>query len=356
MRVTRSNRRGRFGGRRALLAAVTLVALLVGGAALYDGSRADRLAPGIRIGGVDVGGLDTQAAKRLVHVRAVAPKQRTLRVHTPAKTFVLTPAQLRVRADIDEAVEQALADSRRGWFGGRVLRDLRGGKVRESIALTTRYARGVLPKLVAEVAAFTYVAPVDARVEPDGDGLRRVPARTGRRIDTGALHRSLERAAQNRSRPPDITVATLPVAPKVTTDDLAERYPAYIVVDRKRHVLRFYKKLQPLRTWPIAVGKEGLETPAGLYDIQWKETNPKWRVPNSEWAGALAGRTIPPGPDNPIKARWMAFNGGAGIHGIDPSAYGSIGTNASHGCVRMRIPDVISLYARAPVGTPVYVA
>ncbi len=52
----------------------------------------------------------------------------------------------------------------------------------------------------------------------------------------------------------------------------------------------------------------------------------------------------------------MAFNGGAGIHGIDPSAYSSIGTDASHGCVRMRIPDVISLYARSPVGTPVYVA
>jgi len=356
MRVTHPRQRRGRGGRRALLAGVTLLALLVGGAALYDRGRADRLAPGIRIGGVDVGGLDAEAAKQLVHARAVAPKQRTLRVHTRAKTFVLTPAQLRVRADIDQALDRALADSRRGWFGGRVLRDLRGGEVRESIALTTRYARGVLPRLVAEVAQFTDVAPVDAKVEPDGDGLRRVPSRPGRRIDTGALHRSLERAAQNRSRPPDIHVTTLAVKPKVTTDELAERYPAYIVVDRKNHVLRFYKKLEPLRTWPIAVGKEGLETPAGLYDVQWKETNPKWRVPNSEWAGDLAGRTIPPGPDNPIKARWLAFNGGAGIHGIDPSAYGSIGTDASHGCVRMRIPDVIALYARAPVGTPVYVA
>jgi lipoprotein-anchoring transpeptidase ErfK/SrfK len=286
----------------------------------------------------------------------VAPKQRTLRVHTRAKTFVLTPEQLRVRADIDEALERALAESRRGWFGSRVLRDVRGGQVRASIALTTRYARGVLPRLVAEVAAATYVAPVDATVKPDGDGLRRVPSRAGRRIDTGALHRNLERAAQNRSRPADISVTTLPVAPKITTRELADRYPAYIVVDRKNHVLRFYKKLEPLHSWPIAVGRAGLETPSGLYDIQWKETNPKWRVPNSDWAGDLAGRTIPPGPDNPIKARWMAFNGGAGIHGIDPSAYGSIGTDASHGCVRMRIPDVISLYARAPVGTPVYVA
>jgi lipoprotein-anchoring transpeptidase ErfK/SrfK len=335
---------------------VALAALLAGGAALYDRGRADQLAPGIRVGGVDVGGLDLAAAKRLVHNRAVAPKQRTLRVHTRAKTFVLTPAQLRVRADVDEALERALADSRRGWLGARVLRNVRGEKVREAIPLTTRYARGVLPKLVAEVAAFSYVAPVDAAVEPDGASLKRVQSRDGSRIDTGALHRGLERAVQNRSRPADINVTTVAVAPKVTTDDLPDRYPGFIVVDRKNHVLRFYEKLKELRSWPIAVGRAGLETPAGLYDIQWKETNPKWRVPNSEWAGDLAGKTIPPGPDNPIKARWMAFNGGAGIHGIDPSAYPSIGTDASHGCVRMRIPDVISLYARSPVGTPVYVA
>jgi lipoprotein-anchoring transpeptidase ErfK/SrfK len=354
--VTPSSRRLRLGGRHALLAGVTLVALLVGGAALYDRSHADRLAPGIRVGGVDVGGLDAQAAERLVQVRAVAPKQRTLRVHTRAKTFVVTPAQLRVRADVAEAVGRALTDSRRGWFGARVLRSLSGGKVHESVRLTTRYARGVLPRLVAKVAAYTYVEPVDAKVEPNGEGLRRVPARSGRRIDTGALHHSLEAAAQNRSRSPDITVTELPVAPKVRTGELADRYPAYIIVDRKHHVLRFYKKLRLEQTWPIAVGRQGLETPAGLYDVQWKETNPKWRVPNSAWAGALAGKTIPPGPDNPIKARWLAFNGGAGIHGIDPSAYGTIGTDASHGCVRMRIPDVISLYARTPVGTPVYVA
>jgi lipoprotein-anchoring transpeptidase ErfK/SrfK len=341
---------------RALLGLLVLVALATGAAALYDSTRAERLAQGIRIGGIDVGGLDADAARRLVHDRAVAPRQRTLRVHTLGKTFVLTPAQLRVRANIDDALERAVADSRRGWFGARVLREVSGAKVASSIPLTTRYARGVLPRLVDEVAKFTYVAPVDAAVEPTADGLRTIASRTGRRIDTAALHRDLERAAQSRSRPPDIHVATLPVAPKVTEESLAERYPAYIVVDRKSHMLRFYENLQPTLSWPIAVGKAGLETPAGLYDIQWKETNPKWRVPDSEWAGDLAGKTIPPGPDNPIKARWMAFNGGAGIHGIDPSAYSSIGTDASHGCVRMKIPDVISLYARAPVGTPVYVA
>ena len=339
-----------------LLSCLMLVALLAGAAVLFDRSRAERLAPGTRIGGVAVGGLDADVAMQLVEARAVAPKRRTLRVHTRAKTFVLTPTQLRVRADVDAAVERALAQSRRGWIGARLLRELRGERVGASVPLTTRYAKGVLPRLVAEIAAFSFVEPVDATVEPDAGGLRSVPSRVGQRIDTGELHRNLERAVQSRSRPADIHVSTVPVAPRVTADELAGRYPSYILIDRKDHVLRLYRNLKPFRTWPIAVGRAGLETPAGLYDIQWKETNPKWRVPNSEWAGDLAGKTIPPGPDNPIKARWMAFNGGAGIHGIDPSAYSSIGTDASHGCVRMRIPDVISLYARAPVGTPVYVA
>ena len=354
--MTRSRRRRSRGGRRVLLASLALVALLAGAAALFDRSRADRLAPGIRIGGVNVGGLDADTARRLVDSRAVAPKRRALRVHTRAKTFELTPDQLQVRADVDEAIDRGLADSRRGWFGARVLRELQGGKVRASVPLTTRYAKGVLPRFVAEIAAFSYVAPVDASVEPTAGGLRQVASRAGLRIDTGELHRNLERAVQNRWRPASISVSTVPVEPKVTAEDLAERYPAYIVVDRKSHVLRLYENLKPHKTWPIAVGREGLETPTGLYDIQWKETNPKWRVPNSEWAGDLAGKTIPPGPTNPIKARWMAFNGSAGIHGIDPSAYSTIGTDASAGCVRMRIPDVISLYARAPVGTPVYVA
>jgi lipoprotein-anchoring transpeptidase ErfK/SrfK len=81
--------------------------------------------------------------------------------------------------------------------------------------------------------------------------------------------------------------------------------------------------------------------------------NPSWHVPDSDWAGDLAGEVIPPGPENPIKARWMGIYDGAGIHGTD--AVNSIGTNASHGCIRMRIPDVEELYDRVKVGTPVYI-
>jgi lipoprotein-anchoring transpeptidase ErfK/SrfK len=346
-------------GRRAVVVCVAVLALLgaaVVAAVVYDHGRRDRLAQGIRIGGVDVGGLSVDAARQRVIAQAVAPHRRTLRVHAAGKTFALSPRQARMTADIDVALDRALADSRRGWLGTRVAHELTDHQVKENVFLKLHYAPGVVPRLVKRVAATVKRDPVDAAVQPSSTGLTLTKSHAGRELDPVALRRSVATSLLLVSRPADIQAPTRRVAPKVTTDKLAAKYPAYIIVDRGDHVLRFYEHLKPANTYPIAVGMQGLETPQGLYDVQWKQTNPSWYVPNSPWAGSLAGKVIPPGPDDPIKARWMAFNGGAGIHGIDPSEYGTIGHDASHGCVRMRIPDVISLFARTPVGTPVYVA
>ncbi len=77
-------------------------------------------------------------------------------------------------------------------------------------------------------------------------------------------------------------------------------------------------------------------------------------MPNSSWAGSLAGQVIPPGPGDPLVARWMAIDDlGDGIHGTDEP--GSIGSAASHGCIRMLVPDVIALFSITPLGAPVYV-
>ena len=83
--------------------------------------------------------------------------------------------------------------------------------------------------------------------------------------------------------------------------------------------------------------------------------NPAWSVPNSAWAGGLAGTVVPGGtPQNPLKARWLGIFDGAGIHGTDRSARSA--RAASHGCIRMAIPDVIELYDQVPVGAPIYIA
>ena len=75
----------------------------------------------------------------------------------------------------------------------------------------------------------------------------------------------------------------------------------------------------------MAVGAVGFDTPAGLYHIQNKAVDPAWHVPNSDWAGDLAGTVVPGGTaENPLKARWLGIFDGAGIHGTDQTY--SLGT------------------------------
>ena len=63
---------------------------------------------------------------------------------------------------------------------------------------------------------------------------------------------------------------------------------------------------------------------------------------------------IPGGaPNNPLRARWLGIANGVGIHGTAEDW--SIGTRASHGCIRMHVSDVIDLYNRVPVGTAVLI-
>ena len=138
-----------------------------------------------------------------------------------------------------------------------------------------------------------------------------------------------------------------------TLVDLAKRYPTVIGIDRDAKVLRLYVNLRLTRRFKIAVGQQGLESSAGRYEIEEKVVNPPWHAPDKAWAGELAGQTIPPGdPRNPLVARWMGYHDGEGIHGTTDLE--SLGTQASHGCIRMSPAAVKQLYARVKVGTPVF--
>ena len=69
---------------------------------------------------------------------------------------------------------------------------------------------------------------------------------------------------------------------------------------------------------------------------------------------AKGEKPVPPGPGNPLGTRWMGLDAaGVGIHGTPDAA--SIGYSASHGCIRMRIPDAEWLFTQVSVGTPVYI-
>jgi lipoprotein-anchoring transpeptidase ErfK/SrfK len=195
----------------------------------------------------------------------------------------------------------------------------------------------------------------DAEVlpQPLALGLHVIPGHTGLAVKRPQLEQRLTNALLQTRGTRVIAVPTRPVHPRWTVANLGKRYGTYLLVSRETFTLRLYKNLELAKTYGIAVGMQGLDTPAGLYTIDDKQVNPWWHVPKSAWAGDLAGRVIPPGPDDPIKSRWMGFYNGAGIHGT--SEDWSIGHAASHGCIRMHIWDVEDLYNRVPLGTPIYV-
>ena len=349
----------RRGGKRVLpivaAAAAILLVVLVGGAYLYDHSRRDVIAHGVSIGDVPVGGLNTTAARQKLERDLVAPLQGPLTVRSGAHAWTLGAREAGVRVDVSNMLDQAVGASRGGSFLSRAFRGVFGGSVKRNIPLVVSYSHAGVRALTAKVRAAINRPALDATVQPSPSGLGEVRGRVGLKVDSAKLGGRIESALVGGAASRTLMVPTLEVQPKVTTAQLADKYPVYIVVDRGAFRLKLYTHLKLAKTYEIAVGMEGLETPPGLHHIEWKQVDPPWYVPKKAWAGKLAGTVVPPGPADPLKARFMSFEGGAGIHGIDPSEYSSIGHDASHGCVRMRIPDVIDLYGRTPVGTPVYI-
>jgi lipoprotein-anchoring transpeptidase ErfK/SrfK len=339
----------------ALVCAVLLL-VLAGAMYLYDHSRRDVIANGVRIGSVNVGGLHRGAALARVRQQLAGRLERPLSIDWGTRRWTLTPREARLTLDVPDMVDQALAASRGGSIFSRTVRGLFGGRLHRDIPIAVRYSHQAVGGLTAEVRAAVNRPPRDASVQASATALNRIPGRVGIRVDSDRLGARINAALTGAAPDRTLRVPIHTVKPAVSVSQLAARYPAYIIIDRSAFRLRFYQHLKLADTYEIAVGMEGLETPSGLHKIEWKQVDPPWYVPKKAWAGALAGTVVPPGPQDPLKARFMAFEGGAGIHGIDPSEYESIGHNASHGCVRMRIPDVIALYSRAPVGTPVYIA
>ncbi|HEY6779424.1 MAG TPA: L,D-transpeptidase/peptidoglycan binding protein [Thermoleophilaceae bacterium] len=337
-----------------LLAALVLV-LLVGaiGAYAYDSSRDDLIAKGVTVAGVDVGGMRADQARVSVQRALRGALDEPIIVRRGDQRFTLSAQDAGVHADIGGMIDEAVAKSRDGSIVTRVTRDITGGSEDAQVPARVTYSEPPVDALVKRVAAKLDQAPRDADV--DFPSLDEVKEQPGVEVRTAALR---QRIAQSLTVPGVDRVVKPPVKivqPKVTTAQLAKKYPVVLVADRTNFKLRVYRNLKLEKEYTVAVGAVGFDTPAGLYHIQNKAVDPAWTVPHSAWAGSLAGQVIPGGsPENPLKARWLGIFDGAGIHGTDDTS--SIGSAASHGCIRMAIPDVIDLYPRVPVGAPIYIA
>jgi lipoprotein-anchoring transpeptidase ErfK/SrfK len=337
---------------------LVLVAVGAGGVYAYDHGRRDRIAKGVTVNGVPVGGLTVAQARAKVSSALLEPLRRKVVVRHAGVRYVLRPSAARVGLDVAGSVDRALAVSRSGGLLARTWRELRGGRVNQDVAAEVSFSKRSVSRLVARVTGRLDRPARDAAVDLEAGNVTPTPSHTGVAVKARQLRRAVVRTLLSTGPRHPVSVRTAVVQPKVTTEQVAAKYPAVLVLHRASFTLSLYKHLQLAKTYAVAVGMQGLETPAGLYHIQNKAVNPAWTEPNSSWvAPADRGKVVPGGtPENPLKARWLGIFDGAGIHGIDPSEYGTIGHAASHGCVRMRIPDVIDLYPQVPVGAPIYIA
>jgi lipoprotein-anchoring transpeptidase ErfK/SrfK len=335
------------------MSSVVAALLLATAVWAYDSAQKDQIAPGVTIGGVDVGGRSADEARKLVQREIADPLNKAVVVSYEGKTFKLTPGRLKHNADVDGMVDEALAVSRDGGLIDRVGRYVSGSEVNKDVAPRVGYSDKAVRDFVADVAGEVNQDAENASIVPSGDELSPTPGQKGVEVREPELQDAIRTDVEEPGTGGEIQVPTQKTEPEITRADLATEYPRYITIDRANYKLRLFINLKLSKTYDIAVGQVGLETPAGIYHIQDKQVNPSWHVPDSDWAGDLAGQVIPPGPSDPLKARWMGIFDGAGIHGTDDTS--SIGSAASHGCVRMNIPDVIDLYDRVEVGDPIYI-
>jgi lipoprotein-anchoring transpeptidase ErfK/SrfK len=310
--------------RRAVVLAV-FVALAC--AAAPEAARMPTIAPGVSVGRVQLGGLSSEPAR----ARVEASFARPLRVFHGTQRWQASLRQLGAGASVDAALARALA-----------------AEPGEQLPLRVRWSSRKVTQFVDAVAEQIDRAPVSATlVGVSSSGPEITDSRDGVQVRRPLLQIRLERALRRglRSR---IAVPTRVLPAQQSRAD----FGSIIWVDRGSNTLRLYDGTSFVRSFGVATGQAIYPTPPGMWHIVDIQENPWWIPPNSAWAAGE--KPVPPGPGNPLGTRWMGLDAaGVGIHGTPDAA--SIGYSASHGCIRMHIPDAEWLFDHVSVGTPVYI-
>ena len=337
-----------------LVIVLTVLVLLGGGATFaayrYDRDGADRILPGVTIDGVGVGGMTRAEAIAAVRASTSRRLDAALTVEVAGRAWTATSKELGVRADVRGAVDEALGISRSMSMLTRVYHRLSDDPVRRAVAVGWRYGEGRVNAFVRDIAAEVEVAPRNAAVALDGSELVFQHAQQGRALRTDRAVDDVLTALQEAPTTSPMKLATKPVTPKITDTEVGTT----IVIDKTANELFLYEGFQRERTYSVATAIAPYETPSGAWTIINKAENPTWTNPAPDTWGAGMPLSIPPGPGNPLGTRALYLNApGIRIHGTYDS--GSIGTHASHGCVRMHIEDVEEIYPLVPIGARVLI-
>jgi len=328
--------------RPAISCAIAALALI---AAAPAGAQAplpgERIAAGITAAGTDVAGLTVdEAAARLQQVHGARLENGLVTVQAADITWRFKTAAAAVQFD-------ELQSAKRALYAGR---GAQGRPV--DVPLVVAFTKEPVEKFAARIDKRLRRPARNSELRISLRRVRVTHSRRGRDLNRRVLAKRIAATLTNPSLDRVLRPKLISVKPKVTADGLRRSASTVITIEQRTFKLRLFKHLKVVKTYKVAVGQPQYPTPRGRFSITSKQVNPVWSVPNSPWAGELAGTTVT-GASNPLKARWMGITNGVGIHGTGED--GSIGTRASHGCIRMHVSDVIALYKRVPIGTPVLI-
>jgi hypothetical protein len=285
------------------------------------------IAFGVTVGGVKVGGLMPYRAGKAVQKAYIRPLRLVV---DETRTIELAPAVLGAKPNVPKAIRRA--------------RFARPGAI---VPLDVDVSQTRVRRYVDRLGSNVDREALDARIVLDGMKPHAVESQEGRHLKRLAVGRSIRTAFATNSRAP-IRLPYDVTKPKVDSAELDEA----VVILRGSNRLLFFDDAKFVRWFGVATGQAAYPTPLGDYEIVTLQRNPWWYPPPSPWA--VDADPVPPGPGNPLGTRWMGLSAPyVGIHGTPDAA--SIGYSASHGCIRMRIPDAEWLFQHVEVGTPVFI-
>jgi len=340
---------------RALLGLLAVMLLLPAAAAAQEPTPTPTptpspepvIPPGVKAAGLDIGGQTLSQAAATLDAAFTAQLAERIQVRVAGTRSNLQPAKIGFVFD-------PLKTARRANIAARATPPAPDGTYPVDVPLHVTYDGDKLAAFTVGVDRRSMVRRRSAKLTMTVRRMKLRRAVMGWSIDEKALAAALDTLLADPYALRIMRVERVRVHPKVNANDLRKQHRTVVTIDRAHFKLRLFKNLKLRRTYGIAVGAPGFETPTGRFSIHNKAVNPAWSAPDEPWAGAYRNEVVEGGSaENPLKARWLGIVGGVGIHGT--AAEYSIGTAASHGCIRMRVADVVALYPKVPIGTAVLI-
>lgn len=332
----------------ALIGAIALFILAGGGAyAVADDYLAREVLPaGAKVAGVDVAGLTRAEARERVQAEVAQPLSEPVTVTHEDRSFTLEAGSM-ISVDVAGMVEAAFEPKATSTLPDRVTDRVLGRSSGADVPVALTLDDAQIAAWLDEVVASVDTTPSDATMTVEAGKLVVVASRIGQTVDRAETTARLEQALTEGVKTVELAVTY--VEPTVIEAELGTA----ILVDISERHLYLYDKGALVKDYGVAVGTASHPTPTGNFRIVLKRYMPTWSNPGSAWAAGMPA-TIGPGASNPLGTRALNLDApGIRIHGTTKD--GSIGSAASHGCMRMHRADIEDLYERVEVGTPVFI-